>query len=82
MVRLDADLADLKVQKCSQILFLDFQHEMVNLDLNEYSVIDDVLSDLKVTPDKIELPIPAYYTKVGQHLTISKPKTTFAIMAK
>ena len=55
---------------------------MVNLDLNEYSVIDDVLSDLKVTPDKIELPIPAYYTKVGQHLTISKPKTTFAIMAK
>ncbi len=37
---------------------------MVNLDLNEYSVIDNVLSELKVTPDKIELPIPAYYTKV------------------
>jgi hypothetical protein len=38
---------------------------MVNLDLNEYSVIDNVLSELKVTPDKIELPIPAYYTKVN-----------------
>jgi hypothetical protein len=37
---------------------------MVNLDLNEYSVVDNVLSELKVTPDKIELPIPAYYTKV------------------
>ena len=40
---------------------------MVNLDLNEYSVIDNVLSDLKVTPDKIELPIPAYYAKVYKH---------------
>jgi hypothetical protein len=38
---------------------------MVNLDLNEYTVIDNILTDLKLTPDKIELPIPAYYAKVN-----------------
>ena len=40
-----------------------FQHELVNLDFIEYSFIDDVLADMKITPDKIEIPIPAYFKR-------------------
>ena len=36
---------------------------MVNLDFIEFSFIDDVLSDMKITPDKIEIPIPAYFKR-------------------
>ena len=36
---------------------------MVNLDFIEYSFIDDVLADMKITPDKIEIPIPAYFKR-------------------
>ena len=40
-----------------------YQHELVNLDFIEFSFVDDVLSDMKITPDKIEIPIPAYFKR-------------------
>lgn len=44
-------------------MFVSTQHELVNLDFIEYSFIDDVLADMKVTPNKIEIPIPAYFKR-------------------
>ena len=37
---------------------------MVNLDLNEFSMLDDILAEMKITPEKIEISIPAYLAKV------------------
>ena len=37
----------------------------MNLDLNEFTCLDDVLADLKITPDKIDIVIPSYMTKVS-----------------
>ena len=39
------------------------QHELVNLDFVEFSYVDDVLAEMKITPDKIEIPIPAYFKR-------------------
>ena len=36
---------------------------MVNLDFIEYSFIDDVLADMKITPNNVEIPIPAYFKR-------------------
>ena len=40
-----------------------FQHELVNLDFIEFSFVDDVLAEMKITPDKIDIPIPAYFKR-------------------
>ena len=42
---------------------IELKHELVNLDFIEFSYIDDVLSEMKVTPDKVEIPIPAYFKR-------------------
>ncbi|KAL7065338.1 hypothetical protein AAHC03_04689 [Spirometra sp. Aus1] len=36
---------------------------MVNLDVSEYHYIDDVLSDLKITPTDAQITIPRYYVQ-------------------
>ena len=33
------------------------------MDYIEFSFVDDVLGDMKITPDKIEIPIPAYFKR-------------------
>ena len=43
------------------------KHEMVNLDLNEFSTLDDILADMKLTPEKVEIPIPSYLIQVPTH---------------
>jgi len=48
---------------------LEIKEEMVKFDLSEYQFFDDVLSDLKLTPDDIEIPIPKYFiVNNKQHL--------------
>ncbi|XP_023330690.1 IQ and AAA domain-containing protein 1 isoform X2 [Eurytemora carolleeae] len=42
---------------------IELKHELVNLDLNEFSMLDDILSDMKMTPDKLEIPIPTYLSQ-------------------
>ena len=37
---------------------------MVNLEFSEYHFFDDVLSDMKLTPADIEIPVPRYFTQV------------------
>ena len=49
----------------NKIVFLIncIQHELVNLDFIEFSFVDDVLAEMKITPDKIDIPIPAYFKR-------------------
>ncbi|VDK82740.1 unnamed protein product [Dibothriocephalus latus] len=42
---------------------LELKQEMVNLDVSEYHYIDDVLSDLKITPTDAQITIPRYYVQ-------------------
>ena len=61
----------------------------MNLDLNEFTCLDDVLADLKITPDKIDIVIPSYMTKVSAAFctnilpdSLSVAATTFAAYLK
>lgn len=40
---------------------IELKHEMIQLELSEYHFFDDILQDLKLTPNDIELPIPKYF---------------------
>lgn len=40
---------------------LEVKDEMVRLESSQYHFFEDVLSDLKLTPDDIEIPIPRYF---------------------
>lgn len=40
---------------------LEVKQEMVKLEASEYNFFEDVLSDLKLTPDDMEIPIPKYF---------------------
>lgn len=40
---------------------IELKHEMIGLELSEYHFFDDILQDLKLTPNDIELPIPKYF---------------------
>jgi hypothetical protein len=44
---------------------LELKNEMVNLEFSEYHFFDDVLSDMKLTPADIEIPVPRYFTQVS-----------------
>ncbi|KAF8564404.1 IQ and AAA domain-containing protein 1 [Paragonimus westermani] len=41
--------------------FLEIKHEMMQLELSDYHYFDDVLVDLKLTPNDVEIPIPKYF---------------------
>uniref|UniRef100_A0A8C6XYW1 IQ motif containing with AAA domain 1 n=1 Tax=Naja naja TaxID=35670 RepID=A0A8C6XYW1_NAJNA len=42
---------------------LELKNEMVELEFSEYHYFDDILQDLKLSPDNIEIPIPRYFIK-------------------
>ncbi|XP_043549006.1 dynein regulatory complex protein 11 isoform X3 [Chiloscyllium plagiosum] len=42
---------------------LELKNEMVKLEFSEYHYCDDVLQDLKLTPEDLEIPIPGYFVK-------------------
>ncbi|XP_062971937.1 dynein regulatory complex protein 11 [Elgaria multicarinata webbii] len=42
---------------------LELKNEMVELEYSEYHYFDDILQDLKLSPENIEIPIPRYFIK-------------------
>ncbi|XP_069790497.1 dynein regulatory complex protein 11-like isoform X2 [Narcine bancroftii] len=42
---------------------LELKDEMVKLEFSEFHYCDDVLQDLKLTPEALEIPIPRYFMK-------------------
>lgn len=45
---------------------LELKVEMVNLELSEYHYFDDILSEFKLTPTEMQIPIPKYYVMDAQ----------------
>lgn len=41
---------------------LELKAEMAKNDASDFHYFDDIIADLKLTPNDIELPIPKYYT--------------------
>ncbi|EUB64243.1 IQ and AAA domain-containing protein [Echinococcus granulosus] len=46
---------------------LELKEEMVKLDLSEYHYFDDILSEFKLTPTEIQVPIPKYFVVDAQN---------------
>uniref|UniRef100_A0A4W5LSZ3 Uncharacterized protein n=1 Tax=Hucho hucho TaxID=62062 RepID=A0A4W5LSZ3_9TELE len=42
---------------------LELKNEMVELEFSEFHYFDDVLQDLKLTPEDLEVPIPQYFVR-------------------
>ncbi|XP_048454819.1 dynein regulatory complex protein 11 [Rhincodon typus] len=42
---------------------LELKNEMVKLEFSEFHYCDDILQDLKLTPEDLEIPIPRYFVK-------------------
>lgn len=42
---------------------LEVKNEMVKLEFSEFHYYDDILQDLKLTPEDLEIPIPRYFMK-------------------
>ncbi|XP_078260309.1 dynein regulatory complex protein 11 isoform X5 [Rhinoraja longicauda] len=42
---------------------LELKNEMVKLEFSEFHYYDDILQDLKLTPEALEIPIPRYFMK-------------------
>ncbi|XP_044182545.1 dynein regulatory complex protein 11-like [Acropora millepora] len=61
---------------------LELKNEMVLLEFSEYHYFDDVLSDLKLTPDDIEIPIPKYFTYENSKVLQEREKMLGGILAK
>ena len=57
---------------------LEVKKELVALDCSEFHYFDDILSDLKLTPDDLKMPIPKYFLQ--QEAVIEKIQTLQAKM--
>ncbi|KAK6482945.1 dynein regulatory complex protein 11 isoform X1 [Huso huso] len=51
---------------------LELKREMVDLEFSEFHYYDDILQDLKLTPEDIEIPIPRYF--VSEKIRVLKDR--------
>ncbi|CAH1783239.1 unnamed protein product [Owenia fusiformis] len=61
---------------------LEIKNEMVNLEFSEFHYFDDVLSDLKLTPSDIEIPIPQFFINERAKALKEREKLLGQILAK
>lgn len=61
---------------------LELKNEMVNLEFSEFHYFDDVLSDLKLTPQDVEMPIPKYFINERAKALKEREKLLGSILAK
>jgi len=61
---------------------LELKNEMVNLEYSEFHYFDDVLSDLKLTPNDVEMPIPKYFVNERAKMLKDREKMLGQILAK
>ncbi|KAJ9582282.1 hypothetical protein L9F63_003411, partial [Diploptera punctata] len=61
---------------------LELKHELVNLDLSEFSYYDDVLSKLKLLPVEVEINVPTYYRREREEELRKRKKTMDDILRK
>merc|ERR1711935_296535 len=61
---------------------VELKHEMMNLEFSEYHFFDDVLSDMKLTPADIEIPVPRYFTQENEKDIRDRMKLMAETLAK
>ncbi|OAF65833.1 hypothetical protein A3Q56_06424, partial [Intoshia linei] len=61
---------------------LELKNEMVELEHSEYHYFDDILSDMKLTPNDVELPVPTYFTKSRLSILNKRKKRLDQILSK
>ncbi|PAA67765.1 hypothetical protein BOX15_Mlig006146g1 [Macrostomum lignano] len=61
---------------------LELKQEMVDLECLEYHFFDDILSDLKLTPNDVEMPIPKYFVLEQEKNLRARQQLLGQILAK
>uniref|UniRef100_A0A674DE24 IQ motif containing with AAA domain 1 n=1 Tax=Salmo trutta TaxID=8032 RepID=A0A674DE24_SALTR len=61
---------------------LELKNEMVELEFSEFHYFDDVLQDLKLTPEDLEVPIPQYFVRERMRVLRDREKMLAHVMAK
>ncbi|XP_078041625.1 dynein regulatory complex protein 11 [Augochlora pura] len=54
---------------------LELKHDLVEIDLSEYTYFDDILINLNITPQEIEIQLPRYFRR--EHLKEIEEKRNF-----
>ncbi|KAJ8003910.1 hypothetical protein DPEC_G00153300 [Dallia pectoralis] len=61
---------------------LELKNEMVELEFSEFHYFDDLLQDLKLTPEDLEVPIPQYFLREKIRVLRDRENMLAHIMAK
>lgn len=62
--------------------YLELKHELVNLDLSEFTYFDDLVSEFKILPIEMEVNIPKYYRKEREQEIQERKKSMDDILKK
>ncbi|KAM5327308.1 dynein regulatory complex protein 11 [Glossophaga mutica] len=60
---------------------LELKNEMVELELAEFHYFDNILQDLKLTPQQLDIPIPKYFLKEKVEVLKEREKVLAQILA-
>lgn len=58
------------------------KHELVNLDMSEFSYFDDILLEMKLLPQDVEIGVPKYYRRERQNELKMREETMDEILRK
>uniref|UniRef100_A0A3B4DM20 ATPase AAA-type core domain-containing protein n=1 Tax=Pygocentrus nattereri TaxID=42514 RepID=A0A3B4DM20_PYGNA len=61
---------------------VELKNEMVEVEFSEFHYFDDVLQDLKMTPEDLEVPIPRYFVRERMKALKEREKMLAHILAK
>ncbi|KAK3557252.1 hypothetical protein QTP70_026097 [Hemibagrus guttatus] len=61
---------------------VELKNEMVELEYSEFHYFDDMLQDLKMTPEDLEVPIPRYFVRERIKVLKEREKILAQILAK
>lgn len=61
---------------------LEIKHELVNLELSEFSYYDDVLINMNILPQEAEITIPQYYRREREEEIRQRRKTIDDILKR
>ncbi|GAB1285224.1 IQ motif-containing with AAA domain [Apodemus speciosus] len=61
---------------------LELKNEMVELEMTEFHYFDDILQDLKLSPQQLDVPIPRYFLKERLEVIRGREKILARILAE
>ncbi|KAK9503008.1 hypothetical protein O3M35_011673 [Rhynocoris fuscipes] len=60
--------------------FIELKHELVNIDLSEFSYFDDLLLEMRILPNEAEVKVPTYYRRERESEIKERRQTIDRIM--